>query len=427
MANGVITWNGVASNTLGITVRKVPGLNRPQRKHDSYSVPGRNGNIVVMQDAFEEYEQEYEIFTLDNAQADAREIVDWLYQDGYCKLTDDWEPGYYRLAYFVGPLDVETILEEAAVCTIKFRCRPERYIVTNPLTPSSGSTITNITNHVAEPIITLTGSGARSMLRLEDRTIWTNSRDYSSTQFNELVPYRNTKWYLAQKMGGTDYFFQGSGGATITSAVDSTGVLEFTLPAQSGFHDLGGLGIGFIVEVAPGDYAVSCEINGLGWLWVSTINKSGYNQVINSYGRENWLPSDWHEISISVNAPSECGYLFILFASQGSVNYAPKFRNIMLNKGAEVLPFRGYYPLAPSSLTLNNTVLTMQGAFDIGIVDCERENVAIDGINSNGTVSLRDTSGNLSADYLKLNKGNNTISFDGEIAAISIDPRFWEL
>lgn len=127
MANGVITWNGVASDTLGIIVSKVPSLNRPQRKYNSYSVPGRNGDIIVMQDAYAEYEQEYEIFALDGAQVDARAIVDWLYQDGWCQLSDDWEPDYYRMAYFVGPVDIEPILEEAAVCTITFRCRPQRF------------------------------------------------------------------------------------------------------------------------------------------------------------------------------------------------------------------------------------------------------------------------------------------------------------
>lgn len=127
MANGVITWNGVASDTLGIVVSKVPSLNRPQRKYNSYSVPGRNGDIVVMQDAYADYEQEYEIFALDGAQIDARAIVDWLYQDGWCELSDDWEPEYYRMAYFVGPVDIEPIMDEAAVCTITFRCKPKRY------------------------------------------------------------------------------------------------------------------------------------------------------------------------------------------------------------------------------------------------------------------------------------------------------------
>ena len=54
--SGIITWNGVSSDTLGIYVEKAPSMNRPARKMDSYDVPGRNGSIIRMQDAWENVE-----------------------------------------------------------------------------------------------------------------------------------------------------------------------------------------------------------------------------------------------------------------------------------------------------------------------------------------------------------------------------------
>ncbi len=441
MANGVITWNGVASNTLGITVRKVPGLNRPQRKHDSYSVPGRNGNIVVMQDAFEEYEQEYEIFTLDNAQADAREIVDWLYQDGYCKLTDDWEPGYYRLAYFVGPLDVETILEEAAVCTIKFRCRPERYLVgqeKGPYYNIGSTTVLNPTNHDAHPFIRLYGSGARSMLNLS-RTAGQPTHDpYYSAYINDMVPTKDTSYWITRSSGNSSIYVSGSSKATVSTITNTNGALEFTVTSAAQSEDWG---VGIVYDVqGDADYTLSCEAYGGGYLQIMFANKSGSNELIKT-ARKEVTGSGWRPMSIAVHTPPECGYLLIIFTRKSTHSTAiQRYRYIMLNQGTEALTFREYNSAASSLLKFGPQVygsytkliepmqMTIAGTFDVVEIDCERENVTMDGVNANRSVTLTDGDGNISADYLKFESQAATlITPSGEISGIFIDPKFWEL
>ena len=60
--NGVISWNGKRSDQFGVAVEKFPTYQKPERKRETFSVPGRNGDIVLMQDAWENITQEYEIF-----------------------------------------------------------------------------------------------------------------------------------------------------------------------------------------------------------------------------------------------------------------------------------------------------------------------------------------------------------------------------
>ena len=43
-----ITFNGTASDTLGVRIERSPRIIRPRRKSDVVTIPGRNGDIVFM-------------------------------------------------------------------------------------------------------------------------------------------------------------------------------------------------------------------------------------------------------------------------------------------------------------------------------------------------------------------------------------------
>ena len=430
MANGVITWNGVASDTLGIVVSKVPSLNRPQRKYNSYSVPGRNGDIVVMQDAYAEYEQEYEIFALDGAQVDARTIVDWLYQDGWCKLSDDWEPGYYRMAYFVGPLDIEPIISEAAVCTITFRCRPQRFIVQDDVSVVSGDTLTNPTNHTALPLITLTGSGGgpRSLLDMIGKSMSTSSQVIGSREMYTLINRAKDDLVTWIKAPETDQFgrlttlmyFTGSGGTsgTLSSVNNSTGTISFT-PASSEW------GIGIISEVSPNsDYTLSfTNSSGAGTVAIWFGSQSGYNNVLSVVVQD---VSSGASSSITFKTPTECGYILIGFFKESAS--AGSFSSIMLANGTTAQSFRPYVENSLESISIGDITLQFSvSTFSTAVIDCENENLTIDGVDSNNASYVIDQYGNVSAEYLRLPEGSSVVTLSSGIASASITLRTWEL
>lgn len=164
-----LTFAGVTSESLGLHIEYCPDFDRPTRKMERYNVPGRNGEIIVMQDAWENVSQAYRIWGGNGAINDATtfgyNIANWLFKDGYQRLTDTYDTTHYRMAYFEGPIDVENILRRRGRAEIVFSCDPRRFLLTGEtaVTFNATGTIDNPTAFTAKPVITVHGSGSGSI------------------------------------------------------------------------------------------------------------------------------------------------------------------------------------------------------------------------------------------------------------------------
>lgn len=163
LMHNTFTFAGVSSASLGLTVEKVPNMNRPARKYDRYSVPGRNGDIFVFQDAWENIEQSYEICWKGTPVDTGYNIAEWLFgSSGYQMLTDSYDPLHYRNAVFLGPYDVENTLMRYGRATITFDCDPRRFLMSGlewidlPVPPSEGLEVLNPTPFPAKPVYDVT-------------------------------------------------------------------------------------------------------------------------------------------------------------------------------------------------------------------------------------------------------------------------------
>lgn len=161
-----LTFAGISSDDVGVRIERYPSLNRPSRKYDRYVVPGRNGDIIEMQDAWNNYVQEYNIFAGDRNNGAAPtafvSVSEWLFKSGYQILEDTYETDYFRKAIFVGPMDVENVLSQFGRCTIQFECMPQRFLWSGQttVTKTASGSITNPTAFTARPLITVNGSGS---------------------------------------------------------------------------------------------------------------------------------------------------------------------------------------------------------------------------------------------------------------------------
>lgn len=101
------------------------------RDVETEEVPGRNGAIVYDNGAFRNVTQTYTMYIPDlDKRRTARYVAAWLlsHADGYYRLVDDYEPDVYRMARFVGPLDVQARLERYGTAQIDFDCKPQRFL-----------------------------------------------------------------------------------------------------------------------------------------------------------------------------------------------------------------------------------------------------------------------------------------------------------
>ena len=418
------TFNGHSSDEFGIRIEKKPDLNRSARKFKSASVAGRNGNIYQMQDAWEEVIVTYDIYAGGRQKGDAipafTAIVEWLNSaDDYAVLTDTYDPTHYRLAVFVDDIDIESQWHTIGKATVQFRCRPQRFLVENPVSVASGDTIANTTNHVAKPIITLTGNGQMSQI------------DLAKTQNN--TAYTGASFTSAMIANLIDKYFLISFNADFsTFTIPSTWTITPTYNANTGTLTISGtssLGVGMLVPVRPNmEYTFSTTSNK------NTAFIQGYQISTLGY-RTRFFQTNRFAGKHSLHLITESNTAYLLFVFFKDYTENTSFQSIMLAYGAEEQPFKAYGEAVTSSLgfmTQDNSSpmpvikITARG-FNTAVIDCEKENFSIDGVDDNIDTMVIDRHGNLSMQYIQLEKGNQELYCNGDIVSVTIDRRIWQL
>lgn len=161
-----LTFNGKNSALYGLMVTGSGTYNAPERDYESIAIPGRNGELTLDNGRFKNIRVTYPAFVRPPLADNMRLIRAWLCSvQGYARLTDDYDPGYFRLARFVDGLTVEgKAMNTVGEMKIQFDCQPQRFSIAGetPLTYLSivrGATITNPEAFPALPIIKTSKAG----------------------------------------------------------------------------------------------------------------------------------------------------------------------------------------------------------------------------------------------------------------------------
>lgn len=149
-------------------IEKVPVIKGATRRRTTVSVAGRNGELHHDEDAFSNYKQSYECYFHGDlpTSEQAHAIKAWLHSSGqYLRLEDTYDPAYYRMATFSGPLDVSNYLNKYGRCTVHFDCAPQCFLKSGefPVAFSSAGSIINPTSQKALPMIAVYGTGTGSV------------------------------------------------------------------------------------------------------------------------------------------------------------------------------------------------------------------------------------------------------------------------
>ena len=166
-----LTFGGVNSLSYGIYITGPGVYNAPSRATEMISVPGRNGDISLDLGRYENITIEYTAGTFaDSKEEFAGKIAAFRNvissQIGYKRLTDTYNPGEYRLGVFVEGFDVSPVhFNEAGEFTLKFNCKPQRFLTSGEeeVTISSGVTMESETRFPASPLFMVEGYGSISI------------------------------------------------------------------------------------------------------------------------------------------------------------------------------------------------------------------------------------------------------------------------
>ena len=164
---GKIFFSGRYSDDFGIHVEEPPSYIWPDHSYDHQKVSGKNGDVLLDPDRFENVTKKYKISAYDgtNFYKVASKVSEWLhrgYSSKYVRLEDSYEPDVYMLAVYEESNTLENVLAKAGKCEIAFNCKPQRFLISGDKridVSYSGKRITNPTNYPSCPLIRFNGSG----------------------------------------------------------------------------------------------------------------------------------------------------------------------------------------------------------------------------------------------------------------------------
>ena len=138
--------------------------NIAERIIESVTVPGRNGDLTIRDEGFKTVNQTYDAYIVDDFMMNFSAMANYLQSmRGNQRLEDSYHMDEFRMATFAGPIDPETVMDEAGKFTLTFKCQPQRYLKSGEreITISAGTSkkLRNPSLMEARPVIRVTGSG----------------------------------------------------------------------------------------------------------------------------------------------------------------------------------------------------------------------------------------------------------------------------
>ena len=161
--NGYFTFGTLKSSDYGVWITGEGTYDAAARKFKRYSIPGRNGTLTIMEDAFEDITHEYPAFIIENFDARIQAFRNKLIALGKQKLVDTYHTDEYYMADYMEGLEVNAAPRGiAGDFKIKFNRDPRRFLNIGDVTTTyttSGTTITNPTEFASKPKLRIFGYG----------------------------------------------------------------------------------------------------------------------------------------------------------------------------------------------------------------------------------------------------------------------------
>lgn len=311
MMNG-FTFNGTSTQSLGLLVTALNPYNSATRKVDKFTIPYRNGDLIIDSGTYENIRVGYEISVIRNTKATCDAINEWLSgSQGYCILTDTYNPEIFRVGYMADSIEyVLTALYREGRSTIEFDCLPQKYLVSNqPMTFSSTADTTTDTtmslSTVPTPIdislngnTTQEGSSGKNLFGFIASDF---TGAYGSANYVEITGLTEGTYYTCSSNAPTGYIWFGKNanasqgtinfnrvyqGNPITVQVDSMKKITVGILASDKTTALS-----YKTQIEKGSTATSYEPHISPTFPQVIHNVSGDNKVV--IASKNLLSNDW--------------------------------------------------------------------------------------------------------------------------------------
>ena len=202
---GLIVFGGERSDDYGMVVSEAPPFERARRKQTVITVPGRTGDVVFQEDAWEDVPRPYNVFIAEDLQEDSGGNISGTLAErvdnfeamlnsmtGYQCLEDNFEPDVYRRAYYSGGDGFTNELLAVGRATINFTCDARRFLKSGetPIQVNNGDAIINPTRFKSKPLIHIEASNKTIGITINGKTITAVVADYINIDCEKMNAYR---------------------------------------------------------------------------------------------------------------------------------------------------------------------------------------------------------------------------------------------
>lgn len=173
---GYIIFDGVKSTDFGITVDGASAFNAPERDIETFSIAGRNGDLIVDNKRYKNIPVSYPSGITHEFKTNAERARAFFLarSSNYYRLTDSYDTEHFRLGRYSGGMEfTPTVLSRSGKMQLTFDCKPQRFLVSGEMAQvcTNGEIISNLTAFDAAPIISIIGAMAGAELHVNGRTI----------------------------------------------------------------------------------------------------------------------------------------------------------------------------------------------------------------------------------------------------------------
>lgn len=414
-----LSFDNVSSRSFGVYITGEAVYNAPERDVEMITIPGRNGSFALDNGRFENITVTYPAGIFADTEADFSEAIsdfrNWLCsRKGYVRLSDEYNPGEYRLAVYRSGLEVSPAQLKAGEFTISFDCKPQRFLTSGETAEAvtSGGTITNPTLFESKPMLLAEGYGD---INIGGGTITIDN-----------VPLGNVKIADAA-----------SGPSPIIQPVDYS-VLNLNDNIKFAYSDKYPSHRGQCMETtitADDGYIIH-------WVWPSGLNGSSrsISEMPNQHIRVFWFSAGTYHYTTTDQVFSDTWQINIQYSQVGddenwqTAHYDGSVRTL-LNYGSRAMattfsitPAEGETPPFTLEWTMyspeiygdsTKSALAQPAFIDLDIGEAYGE-IGDSIVSLNGNISIP-------AELPTLTPGANTITYDNTITSLQVVPRWWKI
>lgn len=402
-----LTFDGESSKAYGIYITGSAVFNAPARDVEMVTIPGRNGTFALDRGRFENIEVTYPAGLYGDTEADfAQGISDFrnflASRQGYVELSDDYNPGEYRLAVYKNGLDVTPEQLKAGEFEIVFECKPQRFLTSGEtaITVTSGDTITNPTLFEAHPMLEVWGYGG---FNIDGQGMQVISTPIGLVKVSQIVSTTGT---TTVSVNIQDEF--ANNGDTIKSETDNKAQVDI-----SGIIDYPGT-ISSLTSSESGDWNAGTYVSGAGYgARLSITNPSFLYGTAYTYQGKGTFALDGSSGPRTLTVEASLAY-------DGADSLVASW-TYGLDSDVDVGLKRAYVTNTMKAWYLDSTKSALGSPlyFDLDIGEAYKiENDVPVSVNNAVTIP---------AVLPTLKPGSNTITFDNTITQFKVVPRWWKV